>query len=97
MPSESGFVLPLRVELLGGFRVERIGVARPVVWQRRTARTLTKLLAAHPRHSLHREEILELLGRASRRRAHARDPRGALMADRSRQVAAQMAGENGGQ
>ena len=52
---------PLRVELLGGFRVERVGVARPVVWQRRTARTLTKLLAAHPRHSLHREEILELL------------------------------------
>jgi DNA-binding SARP family transcriptional activator len=49
------------VELLGGFRVERIGVARPVVWQRRSARTLTKLLAAHPRHSLHREEILELL------------------------------------
>jgi DNA-binding SARP family transcriptional activator len=49
------------VELLGGFRVERIGVARPVVWQRRSARRLTKLLAAHPRHSLHREEILELL------------------------------------
>ena len=61
MPSESGFVPPVRVELLGGFRVERIGSARPVVWQRRTARTLTKLLAAHPRHSLHREEILELL------------------------------------
>jgi DNA-binding SARP family transcriptional activator len=61
VPSESGFVLPLRVELLGGFRVERIGAARPVVWQRRTAKTLTKLLAAHPRHSLHREEILELL------------------------------------
>jgi DNA-binding SARP family transcriptional activator len=59
--SESGFVPPLRVELLGEFRVERIGVARPVVWQRRTARSLTKLLAAHPRHSLHREEILELL------------------------------------
>jgi DNA-binding SARP family transcriptional activator len=54
-------VPPLRVELLGGFRVERIGVARPIVWQRRTARTLTKLLAAHPRHALHREEILELL------------------------------------
>jgi DNA-binding SARP family transcriptional activator len=54
-------VFPLRVELLGGFRVERIGVARPVVWQRRSARRLTKLLATHPRHSLHREEILELL------------------------------------
>jgi DNA-binding SARP family transcriptional activator len=54
-------VPPLRVELLGGFRVERIGVARPVLWQRRSARRLTKLLATHPRHSLHREEILELL------------------------------------
>jgi len=52
---------PLRVELLGGFRVERIGAARPVVWQRRSAKTLTKILAAHPRHSLHREEILEVL------------------------------------
>ena len=61
MPLESGFVSPLRVELLGGFRVERNGAARPVVWQRRSARTLTKLLAVHPRHSLHREEILELL------------------------------------
>jgi DNA-binding SARP family transcriptional activator len=60
-PSESGFVPALRIELLGGFHVERIGVRRPVVWQRRSARTLTKLLAAHPRHSLHREEILDLL------------------------------------
>jgi DNA-binding SARP family transcriptional activator len=59
--SESGFVPPLRVELLGGFRVERIGHPQPVVWQRRSAKTLTKLLAAHPRHSLHREEILDLL------------------------------------
>jgi DNA-binding SARP family transcriptional activator len=57
----TGTVPPLLVELLGGFRVERIGVAQPVLWQRRSARTLTKLLATHPRHSLHREEILELL------------------------------------
>jgi DNA-binding SARP family transcriptional activator len=52
----------LRVGVLGGFRVERIGVARPVSdWQRRTAKTLTKLLATHPRHTMHREQILEIL------------------------------------
>ncbi len=52
----------LRVELLGGFRVTRNGLAPPVaVWQRRTAKTLTKLLATHPRHALHREEVLEIL------------------------------------
>jgi DNA-binding SARP family transcriptional activator len=52
----------LRLELLGGFRVERAGVAQPVAaWQRRTAKTLTKLLATHPRHRLHREQVLEIL------------------------------------
>jgi DNA-binding SARP family transcriptional activator len=30
-------------------------------WQRRTAKTLTKLLATVPGHSLHREQILEIL------------------------------------
>jgi DNA-binding SARP family transcriptional activator len=54
----------LRVELLGGFRVERTGVARPVSgWQRRTAKTLTKLLATHPCHRLHREQVMEILWR----------------------------------
>ena len=56
-----GQVPLLFVELLAGFRVERLGVSQPVLWQRRTARTLTKLLATHPRHSLHREEIIETL------------------------------------
>jgi DNA-binding SARP family transcriptional activator len=52
----------LRIELLGGFRVEWAGVGRPVcLWQRRTAKTLTKLLATHPRHSLHREQVLDTL------------------------------------
>jgi DNA-binding SARP family transcriptional activator len=52
----------LRVGLLGGFRVERFGVARPVSgWHRRTAKTLTKLLATYPSHALHREQILEIL------------------------------------
>jgi DNA-binding SARP family transcriptional activator len=55
-------VAHLRIELLGGFRVERAGVARPVcLWQRRTAKTLTKLLATHPRHRLHREQVLDIL------------------------------------
>ena len=55
-------VHPLRVGLLGGFRVERIDIPRPVSgWQRRTAKRLTKLLATHPRHALHREQILEIL------------------------------------
>ena len=60
MPSEAGFVSPLRVELLGEFRVQRIGAKQPLVWQRRSARTLTKLLAAHPQQHCAREEILEL-------------------------------------
>jgi DNA-binding SARP family transcriptional activator len=65
-PNGNGFrkraVRPLRIELLGGFRVERAGVAGPVaLWQRRTAKTLTKLLATHPRHRLHREQVLEIL------------------------------------
>jgi DNA-binding SARP family transcriptional activator len=52
----------LRLELLGGFRVERAGIGRPVAgWQRRTAKTLTKLLATHPRHRLHREQVMEIL------------------------------------
>ena len=55
-------VRQLRVELLGGFRVERAGIARPASgWQRRTAKTLTKLLATHPCHRLHREQVLEIL------------------------------------
>ncbi|HYZ29531.1 MAG TPA: AAA family ATPase [Thermoleophilaceae bacterium] len=31
------------------------------IWQRRSAKRLTKLLATHPRHALHREQILEIL------------------------------------
>src|SRR5215218_257711 len=52
----------VRVGLLGGFRVERLGDAPPVsAWQRRSAKTLTKLLATYPRHMLHREQILDML------------------------------------
>jgi DNA-binding SARP family transcriptional activator len=52
----------LRLRLLGGFRAERAGVGWPVSdWQRRTAKTLTKLLATTPGHTLHREQVLEII------------------------------------
>lgn len=53
----------LAISLLGGFRVEQAG--DPVnddAWgQRRHAKTLIKLLAAERTHSLHRDQILEIL------------------------------------
>jgi DNA-binding SARP family transcriptional activator len=53
---------PLRVRLLGGFRVERDNGFAPVSdWQRRSAKTLIKLLACTPGHALHREQAVELL------------------------------------
>jgi DNA-binding SARP family transcriptional activator len=60
--SGSDAVPLLRVRLLGGFFVERTDVRRAVSgWQRRSAKTLTKLLAVQPGHALHREEVLDLL------------------------------------
>jgi DNA-binding SARP family transcriptional activator len=57
-----GGVPLLRVRLLGGFRVEHADVAGAVSdWQRRSAKTLTKVLATHPRHALHREQLLDIL------------------------------------
>jgi DNA-binding SARP family transcriptional activator len=57
-----GMTPPLRIGLLGGFRVERAGLRGPVAgWQRRSAKTLTKLLATYPRHALHREQVVEIL------------------------------------
>jgi DNA-binding SARP family transcriptional activator len=53
---------PLRLQLLGGFRVELAdGVLVHSAWRRRPAKTLTKLLATHPDHALHRDQILEIL------------------------------------
>ena len=50
------------IGVLGGYRVLRL--ERPVSdWQRRTAKSLTKLLAVHPGHALHQEQILDLLWR----------------------------------
>lgn len=52
----------LSIGLLGGFRVERPDAQWPVSgWQRRSAKTLTKLLATYPRHALHREQVVEIL------------------------------------
>jgi DNA-binding SARP family transcriptional activator len=52
----------LQLRLLGGFHAERAGDGWPVSgWQRRTAKTLTKLLATTPGHRLHREQVLEIL------------------------------------
>jgi DNA-binding SARP family transcriptional activator len=60
--SRSDAIMPLRVRLLGGFCVERIDVGRAVSgWRRRSAKTLTKLLAVHPEHTLHREQIIDIL------------------------------------
>jgi DNA-binding SARP family transcriptional activator len=59
-PVES--IVPLRISLLGGFRVARSGVLlEDSVWHRRKAKALMKLLATHPRHALHREQVLEIL------------------------------------
>lgn len=54
-------VARLQVRLLGGFSVQRAAGGPVSGWQRRSAKTLTKLLAAHPRHALHREQILDIL------------------------------------
>jgi DNA-binding SARP family transcriptional activator len=52
----------LNVSLLGGFQVERADLRQSVYdWQRRSAKTLTKLLATEPAHALHREQILDIL------------------------------------
>ena len=52
----------LQLRLLGGFHAERADGGWPVSgWQRRTAKTLTKLLATTPGHRLHREQVLEIL------------------------------------
>jgi DNA-binding SARP family transcriptional activator len=52
----------LRVRLLGGFGVERADIGRSISgWQRRSAKTLTKLLAIQPGHALHREQIFDHL------------------------------------
>ena len=53
---------PVRIAVLGGFRVLRAGVAVPdSAWMRRNAKRLVKLLAIEPTHTLHKEQVIELL------------------------------------
>lgn len=53
---------PLRIQLLGGFRVGRENGA-PVAarWRRTTGRTLVKLLAVAPERVRHREEVMDVM------------------------------------
>ncbi|MFF5931728.1 ATP-binding protein [Streptomyces hydrogenans] len=54
--------VPLRIRLLGGFRVSRENGA-PVAerWRRTTGRTLVKLLAVAPERTRHREEVMDVM------------------------------------
>jgi predicted ATPase/DNA-binding SARP family transcriptional activator len=64
-PAECGGVMdpkPLRIELLGGFRVSvGDGLIPAEGWRRRKARHLVALLALAHEHRLHREQIMDLL------------------------------------
>jgi DNA-binding SARP family transcriptional activator len=52
----------LQVRVLGGFSIRRTDVGQAVSdWQRRSAKTLIKILAIQPGHALHREQITDIL------------------------------------
>jgi DNA-binding SARP family transcriptional activator len=51
----------LEVRLLGGFQAERLDAGLTCQWPRRSAKTLMKLLATCPGHTLHREQLIEIL------------------------------------
>src|SRR5579875_722280 len=52
----------LHVRLLGGLRIERADSGQAIAgWPRRSAKALTKLLAVHPAHAVHREQIISVL------------------------------------
>jgi DNA-binding SARP family transcriptional activator len=52
----------LNVKLLGGFRIDRDdGEAAVSQWARRSAKTLMKVLSAWPGHSLHREQLIDVI------------------------------------
>jgi DNA-binding SARP family transcriptional activator len=52
----------LRVGLLGRFCVERADAGQTIFdWQRRSAKTLLKVLAVQPGHAVHREQIIDIL------------------------------------
>ncbi|MFD4944682.1 ATP-binding protein [Streptomyces sp. NPDC058409] len=53
---------PLRIQLLGGFRVSRAdGAPVGCHWRRSTGRTLVKLLAVAPDRTRHREEVMDVM------------------------------------
>ncbi|GAA1371588.1 ATP-binding protein [Streptomyces beijiangensis] len=52
----------MRIQLLGGFRVERAdSVPVAQTWRRSSAKTLVKLLAVAPGRTLHRERVMDVL------------------------------------
>jgi len=56
----SNYLLSIRV--LGGFRIDRGDGGVPVYqWARRSAKSLMKILATWPGHSLHREQLVDIL------------------------------------
>jgi DNA-binding SARP family transcriptional activator len=59
--SRSEGVPVVSVRVLGGFCVERAGAVVVSEWQRRSAKTLIKLLATWPGHALHREQVIDIL------------------------------------
>src|SRR5215203_4192188 len=60
--TSSGQLEPLRVKLLGGFRVSAgLRVIKEDEWRLKKVKSLIKLLALSPSHSLHREQVMETL------------------------------------
>ena len=70
----------LRIELLGGFRVAANGskVVDESAWRLRKARSVVKLLALVPGHSMHREQAIEALWPALETEAASNNLRQAL-------------------
>src|SRR5687767_13368922 len=82
--SSSDGLFPVRIRLLGGFRVW-VG-SRAVAegkWHLRKARSLVKLLALAPGHALHREQLMERLWPNLGKRAATNNLRGSLHAART--------------
>jgi len=53
------------LRLLGGFEVRVDGrLVPPAEWRRRNAAAIVKVLALTPGHRLHRERLLDQIGRA---------------------------------
>ena len=55
-------LVPMAIELLGGFRV-RVGerVVDEVDWGRRKPKAVVKMLALAPGHRLHRDQVIDAL------------------------------------